>query len=46
MVRSRYGEFKVLVDGGPVIDAGALAALGVTRSSLITESAKTQQSRR
>jgi hypothetical protein len=32
MVRGRYGEFKVLVDGEPVIDAGALAALGVLPS--------------
>ena len=29
MVRGHYGEFKVLVDGKPVIDGGALAALGV-----------------
>jgi hypothetical protein len=26
MVRARYGEFKVLVDGDTVIDGGALAA--------------------
>lgn len=32
MVRGRYGEFKVLVDGKPVIDGGALAALGVLPS--------------
>jgi hypothetical protein len=32
MVRGHYGEFKVLVDGAPVIDAGALAALGVLPS--------------
>ena len=32
MVRGRYGEFKVLVDGKTVIDAGALAALGVLPS--------------
>jgi hypothetical protein len=32
IVRGRYGEFKVLVDGGTVIDAGALAALGVLPS--------------
>jgi hypothetical protein len=29
MVRGHYGEFKVLVDGATVIDAGALAAVGV-----------------
>ena len=33
MVRGRYGEFKVLVDGEPVVDAGALAALGVLPSA-------------
>jgi hypothetical protein len=32
MVRGHYGEFKVLVDGEPVVDAGALAALGVLPS--------------
>jgi len=32
MVRGHYGEFKVLVDGETVIDAGALAALGVLPS--------------
>jgi hypothetical protein len=32
MVRGRYGEFKVLVDGKTVIDGGALAALGVLPS--------------
>jgi len=32
MVRGRYGEFKVLVDGEAVIDGGALAALGVLPS--------------
>ena len=32
MVRGRYGEFKVLVDGEPVIDGGALAVLGVLPS--------------
>jgi hypothetical protein len=32
MVRGRYGEFKVLVDGDTVVDAGALAALGVLPS--------------
>lgn len=29
MIRGRYGEFKVLVDGQTVIDAGAMAMLGV-----------------
>jgi hypothetical protein len=33
MQHGRYGEFKVLVDGESVIDAGALAALGVLPSS-------------
>ena len=32
MVHGRYGEFKVLVDGETVIDAGPLAALGVLPS--------------
>lgn len=32
MVRGHYGEFKVLVDGDPVIDGGALALLGVLPS--------------
>ena len=33
MVRGRYGEFRVLVDGETVVDAGALAALGVLPSA-------------
>ena len=32
MVHGRYGEFKVLLDGKPLIDGGALAALGVLPS--------------
>jgi len=32
MARGGYGEFKVLVDGRPVVDAGALAAVGVLPS--------------
>lgn len=32
MVRGRYGEFKVLVDGDTVIDGGAKAILGVLPS--------------
>lgn len=32
MVRGHYGEFKVLVDGEAIIDAGALAVLGVLPS--------------
>lgn len=32
MVHGRYGEFKVLVDGEAIVDAGALAALGVLPS--------------
>ena len=33
MQRGRYGEFKVLVDGRTVVDAGRLALLGVLPSS-------------
>ena len=33
MIKGRYGEFKVLVDGQTVVDAGALAALGVLPSA-------------
>lgn len=29
MVRGRYGEYRVLVDGDTVIDGGALVVLGV-----------------
>jgi len=32
MVRGRYGEFKVLVDGDTVVDGGPLTALGVLPS--------------
>jgi len=32
MVRGRYGEFKVLVDGKTIIDGGAAAFLGVPPS--------------
>jgi hypothetical protein len=32
MVHGRYGEFKVLVDGDVVVDAGAKAILGVLPS--------------
>jgi hypothetical protein len=32
MVRGHYGEFKVLVDGAVVVDAGLLAAVGVVPS--------------
>ena len=32
MVRSHYGEFKVLVDGETIIDGGAAAFLGVLPS--------------
>ena len=32
MVRGRYGEFKVLVDGATVIDGGPMAMLGVLPS--------------
>jgi hypothetical protein len=33
MVRGRYAEFKVLVDGEEVIDGGAMAMLGVLPSA-------------
>lgn len=33
MVHGSYGEFKVLVDDQIVIDAGALAALGIVPSN-------------
>ena len=32
MVRGRYGEFKVVVDGDTIIDGGAAAFLGVLPS--------------
>jgi hypothetical protein len=32
MVKARYGEFKVLVDGDTIIDGGAAAFLGVLPS--------------
>jgi hypothetical protein len=32
LVHGRYGEFKVLVDGVLVVDAGPMAALGVLPS--------------
>ncbi len=32
MVRGRYGEFKVLVDGESAVEGGALAVLGVLPS--------------
>jgi hypothetical protein len=32
MVHSAYGEFKVLVDGKPVIEGGALRTIGVLPS--------------
>jgi hypothetical protein len=32
LVRGHYGEFQVLVDGDTVVDAGALAVLGVLPS--------------
>ena len=32
MVRGRYGDFKVLVDGDVVIDGGSAAFLGVLPS--------------
>ena len=32
MVRGRYGEFKVVVDGETVVDGGTWGALGVLPS--------------
>jgi hypothetical protein len=32
MVRGRYGEFKVLLDGETLVDGGVLAAVGVLPS--------------
>ena len=32
MVKGRYGEFKVMVDGRTAVDAGPLAILGVLPS--------------
>lgn len=32
MVHGAYGEFKVLVDGKPVIEGGALRTIGVLPS--------------
>jgi hypothetical protein len=32
MIKGRYGEFQVLVDGATVVDGGAFAALGVLPS--------------
>ena len=46
IVRGRYGEFKVLVDGNLVIDGGALAALGVLPSARrVTETVRDRLSR-
>ena len=39
MQHGRYGEFKVLVDGRTVVDAGRLALLGVLPSSRIVVTA-------
>ena len=33
MVRGRYGEYRVLVDGETVVDGGALVVLGVMPSA-------------
>jgi hypothetical protein len=33
MVHGRYGEYKVLVDGAVVIDAGALSTMGIVPSA-------------
>ena len=39
MVKARYGEFKVLVDGDTVIDGGPAAFLGVLPSGAKIEAA-------
>lgn len=45
MVRGRYGEYKVLVDGETVIDGGALAVLGVLPSGRkVVEAVRTRLS--
>ena len=49
MIRGRYGQFKVLMDGETVVDGGALAALGVLPSSrkvVDTVRAKNSQGKR
>ena len=49
MIRGRYGQFKVLMDGEAVVDGGALAALGVLPSSrkvVDTVRAKNSQEKR
>jgi hypothetical protein len=33
MIRGRYGEYKVLVDGAVVVDGGPLVILGLMPSS-------------
>jgi len=33
MIRGRYGEYKVLVDGETVVDGGALVIVGVMPSA-------------
>jgi hypothetical protein len=32
MIHGHYGEFKVLVDGRPVVERGALSAVGILPS--------------
>ena len=32
MIRGRYGEYKILVDGTPVIEAGLLSTMGILPS--------------
>jgi hypothetical protein len=46
MIHGRYGEFKVLVDGEVVVDAGAVAALGIlpTRRHVLVAVQKRLQS--
>jgi hypothetical protein len=46
MVHAKYGEFKILVDNEIVLDAGALAFLGVLPSTrTVLETVKTKLAR-
>jgi hypothetical protein len=48
MIRGRYGQFKVLMNGETIVDGGALAALGVLPSSrkVVTVRAKSSEEKR
>jgi hypothetical protein len=46
MIRGRYGELRVLVDGGTVLDSGSLAFLGILPSTKdLTEAVRDALSR-